>query len=94
MGAGVILNASISGWINTPTEVKIDTFSLPATSLPYPAITFCKRNKFDAGDYLRAVFDNFQFYCGLVDGDCKETELLRSHYERLTSRTKVEDSSH
>ncbi len=65
-------------------EVAIDTFSLPATSLPFPAITVCKRRKFDVGEYLRAVFDNFQYVCKKAEGvndTCRESMLLREHYD-------------
>ena len=57
--AGVFLSAAISGWINHPSEVTIETFSLPATSLPFPAISVCKTHKYDPGEYLRTVFDSF-----------------------------------
>ncbi len=43
--------------------VTIETFSLPATSLPYPAISVCKPEPYDVGEYIRAVFDNFQMTC-------------------------------
>ena len=79
VGAAVILHSSITGWIDSPAEVRIETFSLPATSLPYPAITVCKRNKFDATELVRVVFDNFLMSCGpfVFDGvdrrPCAET---------------------
>ena len=41
--------------------MAIETFSLPATSLPYPAVTVCKAQKYDVAEYLVAVFDNFEF---------------------------------
>ncbi len=53
--AGIFLSTSVSSWIENPSEVTIETFSLPATSLPYPAITVCKAHKYDTGEYLRAV---------------------------------------
>ncbi len=33
--------------------VSIETFSLPATDLPFPAVTVCKVNKYDTGEYIR-----------------------------------------
>ena len=51
---------------------------MPAGGLEYPAITICNQNGYDSTEYLRAVFDNFRYAC---DGeDCKESELLRSHF--------------
>ncbi len=35
------------------SEVTIATFTLPATTLPYPAVTICKKSKYDVGEYLR-----------------------------------------
>ena len=64
--------------------MTITTFSLPATTLKYPAITICKRYKYDVGEYLRSVFNNFETACDLdVDGDCNRTHLLRSHFPKL-----------
>ena len=37
------------------TVVAIDTFSLPATDLNYPAITICNRNRYDVGEYIRSL---------------------------------------
>ncbi len=51
-------------------DVSIDTFSLPATSLPFPAVTICRRGRQDAAEYFRAVFNNFD----------PTDELLREHY--------------
>ena len=61
----------------------IETFSLPAASLPYPSITICKENGIaNTGDYLRAVFDNFQFTCSAPkDSDsCKEISDLSKDF--------------
>ncbi len=43
--------------------MAIDSFSHPAVDLPYPAISICKSSKYDASEYLRAVFDNFEYTC-------------------------------
>ena len=64
-------------------EVSIATFSFPATELPFPAITICKEHKFDVGEYVRAVFDNFQFSCP-DNATCAESKLLREHYKKFT----------
>ena len=44
------------------SEVGIESFTLPVTELPYPAITICKKNGlYDPGEYLRAVFNKFEY---------------------------------
>ncbi len=63
-----------------PPEIAIESFSVPATDLPYPALTVCKEQKFDSGEYVRAVFNSFEFACKAGDGSCKASEVLRSHY--------------
>ncbi len=62
----------------------IDTMSYPATKLAYPAITVCKEDRYDVGEYIRAVFDNFQYaigdeYGGKVEGK----ESIRAEYDAL-----------
>ena len=57
---------------------------MPATELPYPSITICNKNGYDVGEYLRAIFDNFEYSC--KEGDCEETRLLRSHFPEFSSR--------
>ncbi len=66
----------------------IDKFSLPATDLPHPAITVCKNGgRYDVGEYLRAVFDNFDYRCPTDGrGRCApgdRTDLLRKHFDNL-----------
>ncbi len=68
--------------------MAIQTFSQPASELPYPAITICRRQKFDTGEYLRAVFDNFQFGCVAGSDKCSESALLRQHYVKYLNPTK------
>ncbi len=58
--------------------VSIETFSLPATDLHYPAITVCKTSPYDVGEYLRAVYDNFQMECCATGNE--DTQLLREHF--------------
>ena len=64
----------------------IDTFSLPATRLAFPAITVCKGRPYDVGEYLRAVFDSFEWVCEAPEGgkNCgpgdNSSTLLRDHY--------------
>ncbi len=57
------------------------SFSSPATELFYPAISICKRHKYDTGEYLRAVFDNYQ-YASTCKGsaECNATEALRKNF--------------
>ena len=68
-------------------EVVIDSFTLPVTDLPYPAITICKRKGlYDPGEYLRAVFNQFKYaYQKDAGGSCDETALLRKHYRHFVS---------
>ena len=68
------------------------TFSMSATDLPYPAITICNKNGYDVGEYLRAVFDNFEYGC--KDGDCEKSSLLRSHFPEYSSHKYIEASEY
>ena len=87
--ASSMLYSAIADWIEKPTVVTIETFTLPATSVAYPAITICKDGtNFDSGDYVRAVFDNFQSTCD-SDASCAEIELLRSHFQDYLRLDKV-----
>ena len=68
------------------------TFSMPATDLPYPAITVCNKNGHDVGEYLRAVFDNFEYSCKDPNLDCEKSQLLRSHFPEFSSPTDTDAS--
>ncbi len=61
--------------------MAIDSFSLPVTDLYYPAVTVCKRSPYDVGEYLRAIYDNFQMDCCRTSED--NTKLLREHFPGL-----------
>ena len=64
----------------------IDSFTLPVTELPYPAITICKKRGHDPGEYLRAVFNQFQYaYRKDEAGSCDKTADLRDHYRSFIS---------
>ena len=65
----------------------IESFTLSVTELPYPAITICKKKGlYDPGEYLRAVFNQFQYAYRKYDkGSCNDTALLRSHYRNFVS---------
>ena len=69
------------------SEVGIETFTLPVTELPYPAITICKKNGlYDPGEYLRAVFNQFQYaYRKDDERSCYETKNLRDDYKNFVS---------
>ena len=61
----------------------IKSFSLPVTKLNYPALTICKKNGFyDPGEYVRAIFNNFQYTYKDGDGSCEATALLRHHFKQ------------
>ena len=62
--------------------VGILTHSLDVTELDYPSVTICKeKGLYDPGQYLRSIFNQFQFTCRDGDGSCNKTELLREHYQ-------------
>ena len=77
--ASIMVGSVVTHWRNNPSSVAIKTFSKPANEVPFPAITICNENGFDVGQYLRAVFDNFQYSC-YNDHNCSDVELLRSHF--------------
>ena len=70
----VMVNEAVTHWGDNPKSVEITTFSKKATELIHPAITICNPNGYDVGEYLRAVFDNFEY------GNLSESEMLRSHF--------------
>ncbi len=72
------------------TEVILDNFSSAPTDLAMPAITVCKSSKYDVGEYLRAVFDNFEYACEwnektMRENNCTGSGLLRKHFKALTT---------
>ena len=86
----VIFKGQSMYWVyisNFVSEVGIERFTLPVTELPYPAITVCKKNGlYDPGEYLRAVFNQFQYaYSKDDEGSCNKTASLRSHYRNFVS---------
>ena len=83
IGESYFIKTAIEDWNNNPTQTTINALGIPITSLDHPAITICKPNGiYDVGEYLRAVFNNFQFTCkSEKDSEsCKAVNLLRSHY--------------
>ena len=70
----VMVNEAESHWRGNPSAVEITTFSKKATDVIHPAITICNPNGYDVGEYLRAVFDNFEY------SNLSESEQLRSHF--------------
>ena len=75
-------------------EVGIKSFSLPVTELNYPAITICKENGFyDPGEYVRAIFNNFQYTYEDGDGSCETTALLRQHYKQYIGEGSCKNDS-
>ena len=69
--ASIMVLSLASQWTENPSSVAIKTFSKPANEVPFPAITICNEHGFDVGEYIRAVFDNFQYSCL----KCTETEF-------------------
>lgn len=60
----LMVSAALKNWSDNPEKVAIKTFSQPAREVPYPAITICNSNGYDVGEYIRAIFDNFEFSWG------------------------------
>ena len=77
--ASIMIYSTVCHWMNNPRTVAIQTFSKPSHEVEFPAITICNEDGFDVGEYIRAVFDNFQYSC-FKGHNCSETELLRSHF--------------
>jgi hypothetical protein len=79
------------------SAVSIQTFSLPAITLRYPAITICKRHNLDVGQYIRAIYNNFESVCSEEDFDgdynytCNQTTLLRREFTKFFHFNKVSD---
>ena len=61
------------------SQVSINSFSVPITDLPFPAITICKTSDGDPGDYVRAVYNNFLFKCNDTTS-CESRKLLGDHF--------------
>ena len=54
--------------------------------VPYPAITICNPNGYDVGEYIRAVFDNFEFSCESGTDGCNKSRLLRADFPGYSSK--------
>ena len=91
-GSCGFVKIAVEDWIENPTITTINTLYHPITKLNHPAITICKPNGiYDAGEYIRAVFNNFQYSCesDLKSESCQATMELRRHYagySELTNR--------
>ena len=81
----VTVSSALKNWADNPGKVAIKTFSKPARGVPYPAITICNPNGYDVGQYIRAVFDNFEFSC--ERGKCEKSRLLRTDFPGLSSES-------
>ena len=84
------VKTAIDDWRDNPTQTTVNALGIPIATLNHPAITICKPNGiYDVGEYLRAVFDNFQFSCQSDrDSDsCLAAKLLRDHYSTYSNLT-------
>ena len=55
----------------------------------------CKGHKYDVGEYIRAVFNNFEAACDAsVKGDCNKTDLLRVKHFGRVGANKIPKLSH
>ncbi len=85
----MILKSTAEDWLAHPAQTTINALGTPVTSLDHPAITVCKENGiYDVGEYLRAVYNNFEFHCsgGDVSESCRRISKIRDHhgvYSRL-----------
>ena len=58
----------------------------PIREVPYPAITICNAKGYDVGEYIRAVFDNFEFSCESGTDGCEKSRLLRADFPGYSSK--------
>ena len=89
-GSSYFVKTAIDDWNDNPTQTTVNALGIPITTLNHPAITICKPNGiYDVGEYLRAVFDNFQFTCksDTASDSCQSAELLRAHYSTYSNMT-------
>ena len=92
VGSTYFTMSAVEDWKNDPTLTTINALGIPITSLDHPAITICKPNGiYDVGEYLRAVFNNFQFSCksDKESESCQAVNLLRSHYTAYSDRNQT-----
>jgi hypothetical protein len=78
---------AIKEWIDSPSQTTINALGIPISHLHHPAITICKENSvYDVGEYIRAVFNNFQFACNasLDSESCQATTMIRNHYSKYS----------
>ena len=86
--SSLFVKTAIDDWRENPTQTTVTALGIPIATLDHPAVTICKPNGiFDVGEYLRAVFDNFQFSCKSGNGteSCRGDMLLRDHYSTYSS---------
>ncbi len=77
---GTILKSTAQDWFANPTQTTINALGTRVSSMDHPAITVCKENGIlDVGEYLRAVFNNFEYAC--VGDSCKEVARIREDYK-------------
>ena len=82
----VIVSGTLKNWSDNPEKVAIKTFSQPAREVPYPAITICNPKGYDVGEYIRAIFDNFEFSC--EKGKCDSSPgSLRADFPGFSSES-------
>ena len=93
--SGYFLKTAIEDWRENPIQTTINALGIPITNLDHPAVTICKPNGiYDIGEYLRAVFNNFQFSCKFERGSesCKSPNLVRSHYSTYSEMNENEET--
>ena len=65
---------------------------MPATDLTYPALTVCNPHPYDVGEYMRAIYDNFQYDCFLDNPrSCEPAKLLREHFPKFFTYDPAKD---
>ena len=89
VSSSYFIKTAVEDWNDNPIQTTINALGIPITQLDHPAITICKPyGIYDIGEYLRAVFNNFQFSCKSDKnyGGCQPENLLRSHYTEYSDR--------
>jgi hypothetical protein len=76
----------IKDWIDSPSQTTINALGIPISHLGHPAITVCKENGiYDVGEYIRAVFNNFQFACNesISSDSCQGRDSPNSYQDLI-----------
>ena len=81
IGGVIIINESVSEWLNNPTMLSIDVMAAQKFQgmIPYPSLTLCRKNSLAVDEYVRTIYDNFELTCTDLE-TCNKTEALRKEF--------------